>query len=201
MNLKPLAARTCGIDLDPRVASNPFLDEGVVGSAEDIPYPSELFDLVLANNVLEHLESPERVLAEVYRVLKPGGLFIAKTPNKYHYVPLIASLTPHRFHAWVNSLRGREPEDTFPTRYLANRPSVLRRMGEGAGFAEVVIQMVEGRPEYLRWNAACYLAGICYERLVNSLAPLETLRVVLIAEFAKGHPQMLRHGSGARGLN
>lgn len=45
------------------------------GWAEDIPFDSNLFDLVLAFAVMEHVNDLEKSLSEVYRVLKPGGIF------------------------------------------------------------------------------------------------------------------------------
>src|SRR5688500_16473452 len=45
------------------------------GYAESIPYPSNTFDLVLATSVMEHVQDVELALKEVYRVLKPGGIF------------------------------------------------------------------------------------------------------------------------------
>lgn len=44
------------------------------GSAYQLPYPDEQFDVVFAHAVLYHLQQPEQALAEFRRVLKPGGL-------------------------------------------------------------------------------------------------------------------------------
>jgi SAM-dependent methyltransferase len=167
MGFKGLAGRVCGVDPDPRVVDNPYLDEGVQGVGEEIPYPDGTFDLVFSDNVLEHLERPEEVFREVRRVLRDGGVFITKTPNRRHYVPLVASLTPHRFHQWVNARRGRDAEDTFPTFYRANTPGAVRRLAEITGFSGVTYTLLEGRPEYLRRNPLTYLAGFVYERIVN----------------------------------
>jgi len=43
--------------------------------------PSESFDLVVAVEVLEHVEEDDKFVCEVHRVLKPGGLFLMTTPN------------------------------------------------------------------------------------------------------------------------
>jgi 2-polyprenyl-6-hydroxyphenyl methylase/3-demethylubiquinone-9 3-methyltransferase len=45
------------------------------GRAEEIPFKSNLFDLVLAFVVMEHVEDLNKSLSEIARVLKPGGLF------------------------------------------------------------------------------------------------------------------------------
>jgi ubiquinone/menaquinone biosynthesis C-methylase UbiE len=47
-----------------------------VGSAEDLPYPDNAFDVVCSMGVLHHTPDTERAVSEVYRVLKPGGRLI-----------------------------------------------------------------------------------------------------------------------------
>ncbi len=185
MNFRGLAACVCGIDPDPRVRSNPYLDEALVGSGEAIPFPDGHFDLVFADNVFEHLPDPLRVVREVHRVLRPGGWLLFKTPNKWHYMPLVARLTPHRFHRFYNRLRGRAETDTFPTRYRANSRGDVARLAAQGGFLLEQVELIEGRPEYLRISAPTYLLGRCYERAVNATTWLEGLRILLIAQLRK----------------
>jgi SAM-dependent methyltransferase len=49
----------------------------------DMPYafPDAVFDLLIAKHVVEHLSHPDQAMAEMSRVLKPGGLLILATPN------------------------------------------------------------------------------------------------------------------------
>jgi ubiquinone/menaquinone biosynthesis C-methylase UbiE len=162
MNFRGAAARVCGVDLDARVVNNPFLDEGRVSDAGEIPYAAESFDLVFSDNVLEHLDEPDAVFKEVARVLKPEGVFLFKTPNKWHYMPTIARLTPHAFHQFVNSIRGRAEVDTFPTLYRANTKGDVLHLAGKTGFASLSINRIEGRPEYLRMTAPTYLVGMVY---------------------------------------
>ena len=185
MNFRGRVTRVCGVDPDERVTVNPFLDEGRVGTGEAIPYPDATFDVVIADNVIEHLNRPAEVFSEVARVLKPGGMFLFKTPNKRHYVATIARLTPHRFHQVYNRMRGREPKDTFPTRYRANTRADIARAAARTGLSVDSIQFVEGRPEYLRPFALGYIAGWAYERAVNATSVLEPFRVVLLARLRK----------------
>lgn len=48
---------------------------------EPLPYADQTFDVVTATEVIEHLEDFRRVVREIYRVLKPGGVCILSTPN------------------------------------------------------------------------------------------------------------------------
>lgn len=185
MNFKGLAAQVCGVDRDARVTRNPFLDEGKVSDAGEIPYPDSSFDVVISDNVMEHLDYPEEVFREILRVLRPGGKLLFKTPNRTHYMPLIARMTPHRFHQWVNRRRGRHETDTFPTRYLCNSPGQIRRHAASAGFTLQQIELIEGRPEYLRISAPTYLIGLVYERLVNAVPALARFRILIIATLTK----------------
>ncbi|MBG0812501.1 methyltransferase domain-containing protein [Methylosinus sp. H3A] len=185
MNFQGIARRVCGVDLDPRVESNPYLDEGRSADAGKIPYPDATFDLVFSDNVMEHLDEPETVFAEAFRVLKSGGRLLFKTPNRNHYMALIARLTPHRFHQWFNKRRGREELDTFPTFYRANSGSQVRRLASAAGFAVERIELIEGRPEYLRISTPTYLVGLAYERTVNFTDRFSGLRIVMIASLRK----------------
>ena len=54
-----------------------------------MPIESNTFDVVLCTQVLEHLEFPRESVAEMYRVLKPGGLLAMTVPmaHKEHQVP------------------------------------------------------------------------------------------------------------------
>lgn len=53
-----------------------------VGVGEALPYPDDYFDAVVCVDVLEHVADLNKVLAEVARVLKPGGIFLYDTINR-----------------------------------------------------------------------------------------------------------------------
>lgn len=50
-----------------------------VQDATDIPYAAETFDAVVISNALHIMPEPEKALAQIRRVLKPGGILIAPT--------------------------------------------------------------------------------------------------------------------------
>ena len=185
MNFRGKAARVCGIDPDQRVLENPYLDEAIIGFGESVPYSENSFDMVFSTNVLEHLPEPEKVFNEVHRVLKPGGLFLFKTPNKWHYVALIARITPHWFHELINRLRGRDESDTFPTLYKANTPLAIRQFAEKTEFHVKELRLTEGRPEYMRISSITYIPGLIYEKLVNSFCGFEKFRVIIMGVLQK----------------
>jgi SAM-dependent methyltransferase len=186
MDFRAFGARICGIDLDSKVLKNPYLHEARIADVGSIPYPNFCFDVVFCNNVLEHLADPEAVFAEVARVLKPGGAFLFKTPNKWPYVPLVAQATPHFFHVYFKRMLGRPDEDTFPTLYRANSRQAIRQFAAGAGFDVEALELIEGRPEYLRLHPMTYAVGLGYERLVNSYQFLAGLRVIIIRDAQEG---------------
>jgi SAM-dependent methyltransferase len=72
-----------GIEPDPGAALLAMQRGGACicrGSGTDLPFQSGRFDAVLASDVLEHIEDDGRALAEIARVLRPGGVFIFSVP-------------------------------------------------------------------------------------------------------------------------
>src|ERR1700761_5833276 len=83
-----LAARAtlAGFDADPGALDlarerNPEADirEGML---PELPWPDASFDTVVSFETIEHLDQDRRFIAELRRVLRPGGLLILSTPNK-----------------------------------------------------------------------------------------------------------------------
>lgn len=54
----------------------------MIGEAEDLPFEDESFDIVIATFLIVHLKSLTRFFDEVYRVLKPNGLFLVTNINQ-----------------------------------------------------------------------------------------------------------------------
>lgn len=53
----------------------------MTGYAENIPYKDRRFDIIIMEDVLEHVTDPEKVFQECYRVLKTNGVIIVKFPS------------------------------------------------------------------------------------------------------------------------
>jgi ubiquinone/menaquinone biosynthesis C-methylase UbiE len=91
--LKLGAQEVCGqdlsqdyIDLNSKNAKRLNFDNfvGKVGDCSSLQFEDNSFDLVFCGDVFEHIDDSlkEKFIAEAYRVLKPGGIFTLKTPNK-----------------------------------------------------------------------------------------------------------------------
>ncbi len=65
----------------------------VQGDAHQLPFPADSFDRCYANLVLEHVEDPQRALAEMLRVTRPGG-FLVVTDNDFNDPELTQRLSP-----------------------------------------------------------------------------------------------------------
>lgn len=68
----------------------------IICSADDLPIRSNVFDVVLCTQVLEHVEDPEKTLKEVHRVLKKNGLIILSTHGIW-----VKHSAPHDYWRWT----------------------------------------------------------------------------------------------------
>lgn len=57
----------------------------MVGSCESIPLPEKSIDVVVSFETIEHHDQHERMMREIKRVLKPGGMLIISSPNRLTY--------------------------------------------------------------------------------------------------------------------
>ena len=79
-----------GNKIDPRIKNMEIKNgRGIdyVGSVESIPFNDKVFDTIILQEVLEHVEDPNKAMKEIYRVLKFGG-------HLYIQVPFIIGFHP-----------------------------------------------------------------------------------------------------------
>jgi SAM-dependent methyltransferase len=129
----PPAARVAGVDiLRSQLARREGTRALAQGDVTALPVASASQDLVVCWDVLEHLPAPERALAEIGRVLKPGGVAVLALPNITSFKGLITRFTPWWFHVWVyrrvlgDRSAGTDASDQFPTAFrFSLRPARL----------------------------------------------------------------------------
>jgi SAM-dependent methyltransferase len=171
--------RLSGLDVDPSVRSNLYLADAFVLETDVYPFADACFDACVSNYVLEHIANPRSHLSEVRRILRPGGVYLFRTPNRHHYVALVSRWTPHWIHtASANRLR-RLPEeapDPYPTYYRLNSRHAIRKAAARSGLDVRELRMVEKEPSYGMASRLMFVTFMLYERLVNSSALFAVLR-------------------------
>lgn len=99
--LAQVAAKATGLDIDPaaiRRAAKKYQAENLTflaGDCCEMPFEAGSFDVVVANEVIEHIEEQDRFIEEAKRVLVPGGTLLVSTPNRPVYNRY---KTPNPFH-------------------------------------------------------------------------------------------------------
>jgi SAM-dependent methyltransferase len=184
-DLRGKVALCAGIDPDHRILGNPKLDDARIGTAEHLPWPDQTFDVVFHHMVAEHLSDPVAAMRETARVLKPGGVLLFETPNRWYYAMIAAALTPHWFHEWYGTrMSRREASDVFPTFYRCNSRRQIMRVLKAAGL-EGQLTFLRHPPNYLSFHPALFLSGILYERTVEVLLPILRARIMVEARLLR----------------
>ena len=178
-HLLPLVGSVTGLDFDfERVAESHALGLYVINAAgEHLPYPESHFDLVISNEVIEHVRNDRLVVEEMVRVLKTGGRLVLFCPNlgypfethgiywrgKYHFgnIPLINyfprkirnKLAPHvRIYSKQDLdllFRALPVIMVQQTVIFGGYDNIIARMGAFGRIIRRVLQALENSP--LRW--------------------------------------------------
>jgi SAM-dependent methyltransferase len=176
-------ARVFGVDISRPVvvqARRAFDREPLHAAVADIralPFGDASFDAVYSMGTIEHFRDSQRAVAEMVRVLRPGGCAIIGVPNRHD--PFLRPLLSAVLQAL--GLYGYGYEKSFSRRSL-------RRMLEGAGLevtAETAILFIPG------WIRMLDLA--CHE-WCRPLAPVTAALVWPFAFLDRHLPAVRRHG-------
>jgi SAM-dependent methyltransferase len=168
----PLVSFAAGVDLGAPSEKRPGRTGVAVGDLRALPFRDAVFDVVVSRSVVEHLEHPVAVFAELRRVLKPGGCLVFTTPNKYYYSSLIASMIPF---TWKDRVIRRvfeddgEAYDHFPVFYRANTRAGIRRVAAKAGLRVTEVRALRHFPYYFLFSPTLFRLGMLYDWVVTWL--------------------------------
>ena len=126
--MRSLGWTVSGIDFDEKavgIAKSRGLDVSC-GTIPGTWFPTESFDVVIMNHVIEHVPDPIELLRECNRILKPGGKVVLTTPN--------SSCWGHRL--FKKNWRGLEP----PRHLHVFCPSSMEQTLRRAGFGVVLVR-------------------------------------------------------------
>lgn len=159
------------VGVDPDLGSLAARRDGMTvlqAGGEKLPFANATFDMVVSVWVIEHLYRPEKVFAEVARVLKPLGHFIFLTPNALN--PLVVSNRVGQIAPWlqkqlVANVYGRDGSDVFAVRYRANTSWKIKRLASANRFAVAELKVIAD-PSYVAFNALLFNAAVISERFL-----------------------------------
>ena len=142
-------------------------DEIKIFDGRSIPFPDEHFDVVLCTEVLEHAEDPEALIAEMRRVLRPGGALLATVPfaARVHYAP-------HDYHRFTR-FRLDAMFSQFCDVHIAERGDDIAVIANKL----IVLWIRLARPSlwwWLRWPAALALMPVAVIFLVAAHLSMQT---------------------------
>ena len=128
-DIKNKVGSLIGADIDNIVMQNPSTHKNIVMSSNKIPLEDNSIDVIIADWVLEHIENDIEFTSEIDRVLKPGGVFCARTPHKYKYVSIFARIFNNKLHSKI--LKFIQPDrverDIFPTKFNLNTLTDIKK--------------------------------------------------------------------------
>jgi len=85
--IEPARLQCDNLQLPKKVLRAGGVEENIYFGAtgEQLPFRKCFFDIVYSNNALEHVSDPQKVLNEIFRVLKPGGKMVVIVPNYFTF--------------------------------------------------------------------------------------------------------------------
>jgi SAM-dependent methyltransferase len=141
-----------GLDPDDNIDENPYIHRRAKCHIEDFASDMQ-FDLITLRMVAEHIQNPEKLVEQLFRLAKPGGRIVIYTVSKWSPVSLVAAATPISVHHGVKRLLWRTSErDTFPTEYKMNTRRALHRLFVSAGFDEESFRYLDDCRSLQRWK-------------------------------------------------
>lgn len=147
------SAEIISIDRDLKSIKKNRNDLKICGDGHSLPLLEGSFDYVICEDLMEHIEYPEKLLKELNYILKDNGEVIFITPGGWSYISIVSKLTPLKFHKWYNNrLRGVDVNDIHPAYYRFNSVRAINRLSDSQGFKIKNIRFITGYPSYFNFS-------------------------------------------------
>jgi len=179
---QPGAEFSVGLDIErnPGLVLDNETGAFVNANSEILPFKDNSFDFITSRYTFEHLKSPEIVLDEIHRVLRPGGTFVMQTTNKNSPAVLFARLVPFRIkRAILRKLFREIPSGTYRAYYKINSPRAIKT---GTGPLKLK-KLILVEDIFCQSRFLYFLSNLVYN-LINFLR-LYSLRNNIIAVYKK----------------
>ena len=124
------------------IKNNKIINFGVVGDIQQQMFQEEVFDLIVSNDVVEHLPSPEQFIKVCFRVLKPFGHIVIAAPNRNSLFGLLAAIIPNNINQCLFRIvfgRRNQNEVHF---YRLNTEDAFRSILIKNGFSNIDITFI-----------------------------------------------------------
>ncbi len=133
---KYLTDKSIGIDIDlGSLRDNVNYDSLILSNLENIPLRNGTVDIITTKSVLEHIEYPDVVFQEFFRLLKDNGILIMVLPNVYNPVNLFGKFTPLKLHKILMKIVSkRDDKDIYPTYFRCCSPNSIDTKLKEFGF-------------------------------------------------------------------
>lgn len=185
-SMKGKVSTVIGVDVDAAASGNPLLDEFRLIQGGVLPVEDDSIDVIICDNVLEHVPDPKALFREIRRVLRHEGLVFIRTPNRWSYISLASRIIPQKYHARMTSAvqDARDEQDVFPTVYRCNTVRALKMIMKAHGF-DSVVYAYEAEPSYLSFSRLAYFFGVLHQRYAPRIMKLT---IFAFGKLAKNHP-------------
>lgn len=170
-----------GVDLLEPAEPDPLFLQGDI---RNLPLPNNHADVVSLRFVVEHLQNVDRDFADVFRVLKPGGVVVLVTTNLWNpfiFIPRLL-LPPALKHKIIEKLFKVSSDDIFRAYHVLNSPP---RFHKGIqGFALSSIQYISDLNYTRKWLFSLFMGW----HILTMPTPLHQLRTNVVAVYQKVAP-------------
>jgi len=150
-----------------------------------LPFPAAQFDLVVAFEIIEHLEDQEAFLQEMDRVLSPSGILLLSTPNRLYYTEERGETNPFHHHEFSFEEFENALQPLFAHRAILFENHVPGVLLAGSGSSSAlrspssVVTESKGASSHGETNngegpenTAHYFVAVCSHRPLDPVSPL-----------------------------